>query len=298
MTYLEFEAPPLEGKQDQSNGLKAILKNVFISVLKRIIPMADPDYEDKIDLVKTWLLEISDHTKLPNREIGLDEAGQVIVRLPYGRNYGYWTDNHLTLKDFENQFSTKRISETDFERYWNALSFPHSTTTEDEVYGIDKNHAHPTSIALIPDAFFWDNTDPLAPFGSDEGDMALAEFRDWRKANPKASVLRYVQEVIEQVGEMKFADYNDRLLDPQYLQQQLNDDAFDQQQYLFTLDISVIATGFGQLVDEGTIDQDTRPSIQLAIHRQKTWTDLRIDWPYQEQYLSHLQVLENVLKKL
>lgn len=52
---------------------------------------------------------------------------------------------------------------------------------EEEVYGIDKDHAHKRAIELIPEDFFWDCINELAPFGSDEGDLALSEFREWKK---------------------------------------------------------------------------------------------------------------------
>ncbi len=45
---------------------------------------------------------------------------------------------------------------------------------EDEPYGIEKEHAHQRAIQLVPEEFFWDCVDELAPFGSDEGDMALS----------------------------------------------------------------------------------------------------------------------------
>jgi uncharacterized protein YfeS len=49
---------------------------------------------------------------------------------------------------------------------------------DEEIYGIDKAHANKRAIELIPEEFFWSCIDELSPFGSDEGDTALAEFRD------------------------------------------------------------------------------------------------------------------------
>ena len=51
---------------------------------------------------------------------------------------------------------------------------------DEERYGIRKEFAHPRAIELIPDDFFWNCVDELSPFGSDEGDTALAEYREWR----------------------------------------------------------------------------------------------------------------------
>lgn len=168
---------------------------------------------------------------------------------------------------------------------------------EDEIYGIDKEFAHQRAIELIPEEFFWDCVDELAPFGSDEGDAALAEFRDWKKANLNLPTYECLKWTIESVGEMKLKDYNEKILDPQLIRAQLEDTAFDDQQYIFTLDTSVIATGFGQLVDEGKIDEKNKPLIQLAIDRQKIWAELAEDWDYKDEYIERLNVLLRALKK-
>jgi uncharacterized protein YfeS len=67
---------------------------------------------------------------------------------------------------------------------------------EEEKYGIDINHAHERAVELIPEEFFWSCIDELAPFGSDEGDTALVEFRDWRKQNPKIPTIECLKWVI------------------------------------------------------------------------------------------------------
>ncbi len=168
---------------------------------------------------------------------------------------------------------------------------------EEEIYGIDKEYAHKRAIELIPEDFFWDCTDELAPFGSDEGDTALSEFREWRKENPDKPIIECLKWTIESVGEMNFKDYNDGLLNEAKIKSQMEDEDFDDQQYIYTLDISVIATGFGQLVDEGTIDEKNKPIIQLAIERQKIWAKLATHWEYKEEYISNMNVLERALKE-
>src|SRR5436309_3549899 len=132
---------------------------------------------------------------------------------------------------------------------------------EEEIYGIDKDHAHKRAIELIPEEFFWDCVDELAPFGSDEGDMALSEFRVWKKENPGLPTYECLRWTIECVGEIELDEYNEKILNKNLIKSQLEDDEFDDQQYIFTLDISVIATGFGQLVDEGKIDKQNKPLI-------------------------------------
>jgi uncharacterized protein YfeS len=165
-----------------------------------------------------------------------------------------------------------------------------------EPYGIDIEHANKRAIELVPEEFFWDCTDELAPFGSDEGDTSLAEYRDWRKENVETPTIECLQWVIESVGEMQFADYNESLLSRQRIQNEIEDKNFDDRQYHFTLDMSVIATGFAQLVDEGVIEAANKPLMQIAIDRQIISSELqKKDWEYADEYISKLNVLKRVL---
>jgi uncharacterized protein YfeS len=59
---------------------------------------------------------------------------------------------------------------------------------EAEIHGIDRDHAHKRAVELIPEDFLGDCVDELAPFGSDEGDMALSDCREWEKSNPKVAL--------------------------------------------------------------------------------------------------------------
>jgi uncharacterized protein YfeS len=166
---------------------------------------------------------------------------------------------------------------------------------EEENYGIDIDNAHKRAIELIPEDFFWSCIDELAPFGSDEGDTALAEFRDWRKENPETPTLECLKWTIEGVGEMSFEDYNSEMLSRSKIKSQIEDEDFDDQQYIYTLDISVIATGFAQLVDEGLIEPENKKIIKLAIGRQIIWAEISEDWPHSKEYISNLKVLNRAL---
>lgn len=144
----------------------------------------------------------------------------------------------------------------------------------EEQYGIDIENAHKKAIALIPEDFFWSNFDECAPFGSDEGDTALAEYRDWRLENPSTPTIECLKWVIESIGEIQLEDYNEQLLDREKIKAGILDKDFDDDYYFYTLDVSVIATGFAQLVDEGTIAAENKPVIQVAIDRQIIWAEL------------------------
>jgi len=171
---------------------------------------------------------------------------------------------------------------------------------EEDINGIDKDHAHKRAIELIPEEFFWSCIDEIAPFGSDEGDMALSEFREWKKRNPYLPTYECLKWTIESVGEMDISDYNDIILNRDLIKEQVEDDEFDDYQYIFTVDISAIATGFGQLVDEGRIDVENKPIIHRAIKRQKIWGKLADNWAnedkYKDEYIENLNVLERALK--
>lgn len=96
---------------------------------------------------------------------------------------------------------------------------------------------------------------------------------------------------------MNFSDYNETLLQREKIQSQISDENFDDQQFIFTLDVSIIATGFGQLVDEGIIDLENKPIIKIAIDRQIVWSELQKDWEYAGQYISNLNVLKRILEQ-
>jgi uncharacterized protein YfeS len=166
-------------------------------------------------------------------------------------------------------------------------------------YGIDRDHAHPKALELAPEDFFWNGGEELSPFGSDEGDMALSEWRDWRKENPTSPALDCLIWTIESVGEIGIEEYNDSLLSEARLKAQLADKAFNELQYIFTLDISVIATGFGQLVDEGLIDLDCKPLIERAIERQLRWTNVTNELAdkHKAEYRANLRVLARILQQ-
>jgi uncharacterized protein YfeS len=170
------------------------------------------------------------------------------------------------------------------------------TEEGEEKNGVDRNAAHPRARDLVPEQFFWDCTDELAPFGADEGDTALAEFREWRRDRPRTPIIECLKWTIESVGEMEFADYSNAILSPSLVASQIADPSFDDQQYIFTLDVSVLATGFGQLIDEGRIDASAKPVVARAIARQIVWAGLKNEWDYSEEYIAHLHVLERVLK--
>jgi len=122
MIYIKFEIPKNIKGHKSENKIKLLAVKGFKLVLSKIIPIANPDFENKFDLVKYWLVEFENENEIPIREIGINEENKVILKMPYLKNYGYWTDNHLLINDFKNHFNVTEITKEIFEQNWK--SFP------------------------------------------------------------------------------------------------------------------------------------------------------------------------------
>ena len=116
-SYIKFKSSETGVRKTPENIGKRIAK----AILTTIIPIANPDFENKIDEVSTWLIEFEGDSYYPNREVGLDILDNPIMIMPWQKNYGYWTDNNLTIENFRSHFNTIDISKEEFERYWNLF---------------------------------------------------------------------------------------------------------------------------------------------------------------------------------
>lgn len=166
-----------------------------------------------------------------------------------------------------------------------------------EHHGIDKLRGHPRTMELIPDDFFWDHADDLGPFGNDDGDSALADYRDWRMDNPGVPIKDYLIEVFEYIGEMELMDYNKNILDRDLIKSHIDANPLWWTLNIFKLDLYLIGTGFGQLADEGKIDEDIKPILGLAIERLIITSELDTKFKYRDEYTSNLNILKKVLEK-
>jgi hypothetical protein len=119
--YIQFEAPgnPIEAKD--KSAFKRSIKNFGINVLTKVFPVANPDFEEKIDDVKYWLVECDKTSGIPEREIGLDKSGQVIMKMPFENNVGYWTDNNMLLWQFKERFEVSEVTKETFEQQWSSF---------------------------------------------------------------------------------------------------------------------------------------------------------------------------------
>jgi hypothetical protein len=116
--YIQFQSPKSATKTETESSLKRSIRHFATKILTKVFPVANPDFENKIDDVEYWLVECDKVSGIPQREIGLDQQGQVIMKMPLNDNYGYWTDNNLLLDDFKEHFKTSEITKESFEQQW------------------------------------------------------------------------------------------------------------------------------------------------------------------------------------
>ena len=110
--YIKFKDSKSESVAESSR-----FENAVVKILSTILPKANPDFDKLIDQVDYWLIEYNRTENKPWREIGFDKNDHSIVAMPFGKNYGYLTDNQLTLDDFE-VFGVTEIAKEEFENEW------------------------------------------------------------------------------------------------------------------------------------------------------------------------------------
>lgn len=123
-TYIKFVDSDTQTWQPNLPLWKRVVKTLLIP----FIPTGNPNFEDEIGNVREWLIEFKSGNQWSNREIGLDFLQQPIMIMPWRRNYGYWIDNHLLLKDFKAIFNAVEITKEEFEKYWNEFAQQNENT--------------------------------------------------------------------------------------------------------------------------------------------------------------------------
>ena len=119
--YIQFQAPKSQITTEIENSLKRCYGNLVTNILTVIFPVANSDFGNKINDVKYWLIECDTKSGVPQREIGLNFQGEVLVKMPYKANYGFWTDNNLLLDDFQEHFKAAELTKEEFEQKWILL---------------------------------------------------------------------------------------------------------------------------------------------------------------------------------
>lgn len=110
MKFLLFKSPWEKAENIKFNFIERIIFALKLS--------SNPDYDrNKINDAIYWIVEF-DEDGIPIREIGLDENDNVILKMPYKKNYGYWIDNNMKYQDFISHFDAKKIDEKYFNEKW------------------------------------------------------------------------------------------------------------------------------------------------------------------------------------
>lgn len=80
--YLEIDTGPPTGDTKLP---------MWVRLLQKVLPSANPDLEQLIGQAQVWWLEVDDDGE-PLREIGFDPNGQAIVLGPVEGNFGFLID--------------------------------------------------------------------------------------------------------------------------------------------------------------------------------------------------------------
>ena len=82
-------------------------------VIRKVLPLANPDFEDLYCNVRKWWIEVDDEGT-PQRELGFDTDEQPIVAGPIGENFGFWTDSSMKFRPAEHRV----VSSKEFAATW------------------------------------------------------------------------------------------------------------------------------------------------------------------------------------
>ncbi|MGJ5818633.1 hypothetical protein [Paludibaculum fermentans] len=96
------------------------IERVLVRLLSATIPAANPDFDPLFENVRMWWVEI-DPAGVPQRELGFDEQGQIIVAAPLGDNFGFFTDSNMTFSPNEHPTVLNASFESawaEFESHW------------------------------------------------------------------------------------------------------------------------------------------------------------------------------------
>lgn len=125
-------------------------------------------------------------------------------------------------------------------------------------------NAHPNAQKLMPDDFFYDVTDQLAPFGDDDSWETFMAFMEWLPNNSNRNKLEFIQ---EQLSYWNYPPFDLNTTDFNVINGYLQKSDLHSR-FLYGTDEAIIATAFGQLYIEGRIDLNIRNLAITAIKRQ------------------------------
>jgi hypothetical protein len=87
-------------------------------ILTKLIPKANPDFDEQIQNVKEWILEVDDEDGMPMREVGLDDKGNAIMIMPWKENYGFWSDSLFSVDNLATSYAITFSNKAEFDKLW------------------------------------------------------------------------------------------------------------------------------------------------------------------------------------
>ena len=116
MVYFKFIDPSYKAQKgvERKKGISQALS----CILSFLLPHANPDFEKRYDDVHTWYIEYDEEKNFTNREVATNENGEVIVKGPYRKNLGFWTNEDLTLEQYQQRFDVVTIPHELFTKLW------------------------------------------------------------------------------------------------------------------------------------------------------------------------------------
>ena len=100
----------------KDRGPSSVLGKLGLRVLTTVLPRGNPEYDDKMHLIRAWLVEVDEDGDVL-REIALDAEGEPLLIGPDDRNCGFWADidgagDHIAVNGGE------PVGQSAFEELW------------------------------------------------------------------------------------------------------------------------------------------------------------------------------------
>lgn len=124
------------------------------------------------------------------------------------------------------------------------------------------------------------------------------ELKECLEANPGKLIIECFSWIFS-LWDMELSNYTEKIIENETIIKTIQDYDFDE--IILSLDVTIIATGFGQLIIQGKIDESIKNIVHLAILRQMNSIVLdeflqdKESWKY-ERY-KYLQILLEILEK-
>lgn len=156
----------------------------------------------------------------------------------------------------------------------------------------DFNHAHPNAQKLMTDEFLWSPIEESSPFGNDDGSDAIYKFYDWRKSNKTQSPIKFIESLLK---EWNYNIYNYSQIDTIEIQKFIDSKNIGNRLY-FGIDDIIIATGFGQFIIEGKIDNDLKALTLTALKRQLLPFSIKfVDLDYRTKRIENIKRMIEII---